>query len=50
MCRHFERLPYDKRSFALSGVFHGRCRVSFDGVLAVAPDDWMGMPCWESRI
>lgn len=49
-CKHFQRLPYDKREFNISGVFYGNCKLSKkpDGFM-VAPDDWMGMECWAAR-
>lgn len=50
MCRHFNRLPYDKKSFTVSGVFYGWCSTGQRaGTFPVAPDDWMGMSCWEPR-
>jgi len=50
MCRHFDRLPYDKAQFAVSGVFYGQCKAGQrTEPFMVAPDDWMGMTCWEAR-
>jgi hypothetical protein len=58
MCRHFERFPYKKQDFAISGLFYGRCRagnvpepypMDADGVFAVAPEDWQGNECWQAR-
>lgn len=57
-CRHLERVPSRK---GLSGILYGRCKGNArmdahpyadrvrDGVMPFAPDDFMGMPCWEPR-
>lgn len=57
-CRHLERTPHAKRR---DGFLEGRCRnpvqierhpyrSRFVGdVMIFHPDDWMGMPCYESR-
>ena len=50
MCANFVRSPYDRRTFAYSGVFHGRCKIGEkEGEYMVAPDDYMGMACWTPR-
>ena len=56
-CRHLIRLPGSK---GVSGLLRGRCAGTADwswhpypadrgGVMRFAPDDWMGMACYEQR-
>lgn len=56
-CKHLKRVPGRK---GLSGLLYGKCMATPDdshpylsrfdcGVMPFAPDDWMGMPCWEAR-
>lgn len=58
-CRHLERVPHSKNN---AGLLYGRCQNPArdvaghpyadreqDGVFPFAPDDWMGMACYERR-
>lgn len=53
-CRHLARLPDRK---GIDGLLRGRCQSTpvnhpysiRDGVISFAPDDCMGMACYESR-
>lgn len=57
-CAHLERVKHDKKP---DGFLYGRCcnpeyqweknpyHKFGDGVIAFHPDDWMGMPCYQSR-
>ena len=54
-CRHLQRVPSRK---GVSGLLYGKCLSTphdshpygmENGIMSFAPDDWMGMPCWEPR-
>lgn len=48
-CKHLRRVASDKLG---DGLMRGRCGHHPYGarfVMVFAPDDWMGMRCWEAR-